>query len=259
MTSRQMTFDAIDNFRDYGDYATEAGRRVRAGRLFRSAHHGRMSDGDLERLGALGIGAVVDLRRPVERQRQPSRRPVGFDGRIIESDLDAVSEAPHITFLKSADLTPDSGRRFMTQTYGAMPFSPAHIEVFAAYFRALDKSDRPVVIHCAAGKDRTGLLAALTHHLLGVGRDDLLEDYLMTNTAIDLVGRAPEIARQMKEKTGREPSADAVVAFLGVEAAYMDAAFATIEDRAGSLDLYLRDVLGVDDGLRARIADRLAA
>ena len=75
MSDRLHAFEAIDNFRDYGDYATTAGRRVRPGRLFRSAHHARASEADLARVAALNLGAVVDLRRPGERRDQPSRRP----------------------------------------------------------------------------------------------------------------------------------------------------------------------------------------
>ena len=86
-----------------------------------------------------------------------------------------------------------------------------------------------------------------------------MEDYLLTNTAVDLVGRAPAIAGQLKEFTGREASHDAVVAFMGVEPAYLDAAIESIEARHGSLDGYLEQALGVDGALRDRIAERLAA
>ena len=258
MTSRIHAFEALDNFRDYGDYATAAGARVRPGRLFRSAHQASVTGADLERLAALDIGTVVDLRRPVERRRQPSKRPAGFSGQVFESDLDEAGEAPHITFLKTADLTPDSGRRFMTDTYRQLPFAAAHLDLFARYFRALGETDRPVLIHCAAGKDRTGMLAALTHHVLGVGRDDLIEDYLLTNVAVDLHGRAPAIAEQLMGFTGRAAPHDAVVAFMGVEEAYLDAAIAAIEARHGSIDGYLEQALGVDTALRDRIMERLA-
>ncbi|AQR60773.1 protein tyrosine phosphatase [Brevundimonas sp. LM2] len=258
MTGRIHAFEALDNFRDYGDYATTAGTRVRPGRLFRSAHQASVSDADLERLSRLDIGTVIDLRRPVERRRQPSRRPANFTGQVVESDLDETGEAPHITFLKTADLTPDSGRRFMTETYRELPFAPAHLDLFARYFRALGETDRPVLIHCAAGKDRTGMLAALTHHLLGVGQDDLVEDYLLTNIAVDLEARAPGIAEQLKAFTGRTASHDAVVAFMGVEAAYLEAAIAAIESQHGSIDAYLEQALGVDAPMRDRITERLA-
>src|SRR6476620_7980137 len=141
MPDRIHRFDALDNFRDYGDYATAAGRRLVGGRLFRSAHQARVSDADLDRLATLGIGTVVDLRRPSERRDQPSRRPPAFSGLVIESGQDDGSEAPHLTFLKTADLTPDSGRGFMTETYRRLPFEAAHLDLFGRYFAALGESD----------------------------------------------------------------------------------------------------------------------
>jgi len=259
MTGRIHRFEALDNFRDYGDYATVAGRQVAPGRLFRSGHQARASEADLDRLDAFGIATVVDLRRPSERRSQPSKRPPGFAGAVIESAHDDGGEAPHMTFLRTADLTPDSGRRFMTDTYRRLAFEPSHLDLFARYFRALGGTDGPVLIHCAAGKDRTGLLAALTHHLLGVHHDDMVADYLLTNTAVDLEGRAPGIARQLEAQTGRAASHDAVVAFLGVEAAYLDTALSEIAALHGSTDAYLEQALGVDATLRDRIGARLAA
>jgi protein tyrosine/serine phosphatase len=259
MTGRIHRFDALDNFRDYGDYATAAGRRITPGLLFRSGHQARASEADLERLGALGLTAVVDLRRPSERRDQPSKRPSAFSGVVIESFHDDGGEAPHMTFLRTADLTPDSGRRFMVDTYRRLPFEPSHLDLFSRYFRLLGETDGPVLIHCAAGKDRTGLLAALTHHLLGVHHDDIVADYLLTNTAVDLEGRAPGIARQLEARTGRVVAHDAVVAFLGVEPVYLDTALAGIAAQHGSTDAYLAEALGVDAALRERIGARLAA
>ena len=259
MTDRIHRFDALDNFRDYGDYDTAAGRRIATGRLFRSAHQARVSDADLERLGGLGIGTIVDLRRPGERRDQPSKRPAGWTGQVQDSDLGPDGEAPHITFLKTSDLTIDAGRTFMTGLYGTLPYEPAHLDLFARYFRALGEGDGAVLIHCAAGKDRTGTLAALTHHLLGVHHDDLIADYMLTNTAVDLEGMAPKVARQLEKVTGRAPAHDAVIAFLGVEPVYLETAFAGIEDRHGSLDAYLEQALGVDSALRDRIGERLSA
>ncbi len=257
--TRILAFDAIDNFRDYGDYATAAGRRVRPGRLFRSAHHARAEAADLARLAALGIGTVVDLRRPGERRHQPSRRHEGFGAAVIESDHDDGGEAPHITFLKSADLTEESGRAFMHEAYRRLPFEPPHLDLFSRYFRALADGDGAVLIHCAAGKDRTGLLAALTHHLLGVSRDDMIADYLLTNSAVNLETRAPDIARQLEAMTGKRASHGAVVAFLGVAPDFLETAFTAIEARHGGLDAYLEQALGVDAALRDRIGQRLAA
>ena len=87
----------------------------------------------------------------------------------------------------------------------------------------------------------------------------LVEDYLLTNTAVDLAGRAPSIARQLETMTGRPVAHDAVVAFLGVEPVYLETAMAEIVARHGSVDQYLEQALGVGAALRDRIGDRLAA
>ena len=258
MSDRLSPFQAIDNFRDYGGYAVGEGR-IASGRLYRSAHQARATETDLEALAALNLATVVDLRRPSERRDQPSRRPAGWAGQVIESAHDDGGEAPHITFLKSADLTEASGRAFMTDTYRRLPFETAHVDLFSRYFRALAEGDGPVLIHCAAGKDRTGLLAALTHSLLGVSRDDLISDYLLTNVAVDLEGRAEGIARKLTEMTGRPASHGAVVAFLGVEADYLDGALKEITTRHGSIRAYLEQALGVDAALAERIRARLTA
>lgn len=261
MNPRIQTFDGVENVRDYGDYDTAAARRIAPGRLFRSGHWANASDADLERFQALGVATVVDLRRAVEREQQPSRRPAGCTATLITTPAspDDLTEAPHIQFLKSRDLTPDSSREFMTSAYRRIPYEAPHLDLFSRYFRALAEGDGPVLIHCAAGKDRTGILAALTHRMLGVHADDLIEDYVLTNAAVRLEERAPEIAERLSRWSGRPASPEAVVAFVGVEAAYLDEAFAEIDRRSGSLDAYFAEALGLDAATRERIAERLLA
>jgi protein tyrosine/serine phosphatase len=259
MSARVWPFEGVENFRDYGDYATAGGARLRPGRLFRSAHHSRATDADLARLGELGIAAVVDLRRSSERAAQPNRRSAGFVGELIESaDADA-GDAPHLVFLKTTDLTEATVRAFMLDTYRQIPFDPRHVDLFRRYFQALAAADGPVLIHCAAGKDRTGVLAALTHSLLGVHETDILEDYLLTNTAVRLEARTPEIAETIHRTYGRKPSPAAVRAFLGVEPGFLASAMAEIAARYGAVETYLATELGVTSELRGRIESRLLA
>jgi protein tyrosine/serine phosphatase len=259
MTERVFAFEGVENFRDYGDYATAAGLRLARGRLLRSGHHARASDADLVRLAGFAVGVVVDLRRASERAAQPCRRPAGFAGRVIESEDVAEGEAPHVTFLRTTDLTEHNVRAFMLDTYRAMPFDERHRDLFSRYFRALAEVEGAVLIHCAAGKDRTGLLAALTHHLAGVNEQDLFEDYLLTNSAVRLEARTPEIAAQIERSFGRKASDAAVRAFLGVEPGFLHAGFGEIRARHGTLDAYLEQALGVDRALRERLEARLLA
>ena len=255
---RLLRFDGIENFRDAGGYEGADGR-LAPGRLFRSAHQGRATDEDLRRLDALDLALVVDLRRPDERRRDPCRRPPAFGAQVIETALEGDAEAPHMKFLRETDLTAGNAHGFMLEEYRRLPFEPAHLEVFRRYFRALADVEGPVLIHCAAGKDRTGLLVALTHHLLGVSADEVMADYLLTNEARSLSAWAPRFAELIEREYGRRPPMEAVEAFLRVHPDWLRAAFDEIDSKAGGLDAYLATVLGADAELKARIARRLLA
>jgi len=241
---RILPLEGVENFRDYGGYAVPGGLRVVRGRLWRSAHHGAATDDDLARIAGLGLTAVVDLRRPTERANQPSRRPDGFAGRVIDCDAGDQAEPPHVAFLRETDLSAESARAFFLDYYRKAPFEPRHLELFGRYFEALDMG-RPVLIHCTAGKDRTGLLAALTHHLLGVDEADLLADFELTNRAARIETRLPQVTEAMTESLGRRPSETAVRAFLGVDRTYLAEAFGAIRREAGSVEAYLAG-LGLD-------------
>ncbi len=241
---RILPLEGVENFRDYGGYAVPGGLRVVRGRLWRSAHHGAATDTDLARIAGLGLTAVVDLRRPTERVNQPSRRLDGFAGRVIDCDAGDEAEPPHVAFLRETDLSAESARAFFLDYYRKAPFEPRHLELFGRYFEALDMG-RPVLIHCTAGKDRTGLLAALTHHLLGVDEADLLADFELTNRAARIETRLPQVTEAMTESLGRRPSETAVRAFLGVDRTYLAEAFGAIRREAGSVEAYLAG-LGLD-------------
>ena len=256
MKARILPLTGVENFRDYGGYAGAGGRRVAAGQLYRSAHHGKATADDLDAIGALNLAAVVDLRRPMERDAEPTPRPQGFAGRVIECDLGDRAEAPHVAFLRETDLTPQSARAFFLDYYTHAPYEERHLVLFRRYFEALGEVDGPVLIHCTAGKDRTGLLAALTHTVLGVHRDDILADYLLTNQAARLEDRAPTVAENLEKLLGKRPSDVAVRAFLGVEAGFLERALQAIAERSGSVDAYLAEI-GVDAAAAQRLRERL--
>jgi len=258
MTNRLLPLEGIENFRDFGGYGASDGRRMVQGRFWRSAHHGKATPADISAIRALDLTTVVDLRRPRERESEPSRRPDGFSGQIIQCDLGDRAEAPHVAFLRDTDLTPDSVDAFFMDYYAKAPFEPRHPILFRGYFEALLAAEASVLIHCTAGKDRTGLLAALTHHVLGVHRDDAISDFLMTNSAARVEARAPLVAQALAQSLGRVPSDTAVRLFLGVDGKYLDAALEAIARQCGSLESYLAG-LGVDAVATGRLRDRYLA
>lgn len=258
MSDRLLPFERIENFRDFGGYQTADGAIAR-GKLFRSGLHARATDGDLARMASLGLSTIVDLRRRSERLAQPSRRPDTWAGQVVESDLGGDGEAPHIQFLQTQSLTAQSARAYMGGAYSRMPYEPNHIDLFRTYLDALAKGQGAVLIHCAAGKDRTGLLAALTHKILGVHEDDVMADYLATNDAINLDARIDQMGQRLAKVTGRPVEPEAVVAFLGVEPAFLDHAWRAIEVQSGNVETYVQQVLGLGAADIARVRERLVA
>jgi protein tyrosine/serine phosphatase len=251
-------FEGLDNFRDFGGRPAGVGMRTRRGRLFRSAQHSRLSDRDLESLHALGIEAIVDLRLPAERRKQPSRRHPAFSGRVIESDHGAAEDNPWRLFVqRSGGFTAEQMREWQLDWYRRAAFERQHIELFGRYFAELEQARGAVLIHCAAGKDRTGLLAALTHHLLGVPDQHIVHDYLLTNNEATFARYQPTLVAMVASASGVTPDAAALRAAIFIEPAYLQAAFTAIADQYASLDAYLERALGVSPARRAAIRARL--
>ena len=253
---RHIDFEAIENFRDFGGYPTACGRGLVHGRLYRSGDHSRATEADLERLRALGVGAIVDLRQRSEREREPGRRWPGFAGEVIESDL--VSDTPDwVETLKTAPLTAEWWYENTLSHYRQNAFEPHHVAVFRGLMRHLAHGEGAVVVHCAAGKDRTGIACALVHHLAGVSREEMVADFLLTNDETRLARKMAAGAAFVERVTGRTPSDEAMRVAAQVYPGYLDALFESIEARHGTVDAYLEAVLGVDAALRETIRARL--
>lgn len=262
LSATPHSFSLIYNFRDFGGYATPDGP-VRTGLLFRSAHYADATPEDLSAFARLKMAAIVDLRRPGERVRYPTRRAEGCGAQMLSYGTETVDdEPPHLSFLTDPDPSIAKVQTRMTEIYREFAFDPGHIEIFSKAFRALSEIDGPLVVHCHAGKDRTGLIVALIHHLLGVSDEDRVSDYLRTNTESRIEDRLPEITKRFTDIVGRPITAaetDLMRHVYRVEPQYLAAAVEAIEAKHGSLDAYIRDVLGVTQAQASAIKRRLIA
>lgn len=252
------SLDGARNFRAIAPLPAAAGGTLKPGRIYRSDALNRLSDADLERVARLGIDTVLDLRRDDERRAAPSRwhRDAMPDTLVFDSppELEAVQVGAWRNNLLDGDFGADEAREWMRVTYTRMPRAllPAVSSAIARAARTGDDgAPGTVLVHCTAGKDRTGFVCAMMLEALGVPREAIVDDYLESARR-----RAPEdLAEALIAWSGLRPSARGVAAIrtiAGVDRGFLAAAYDTVERDWGSVPAYLAQA-GLDDALRARL------
>jgi len=172
-SDRHHPFEGCFNFRDIGGYPTADGNTVRWGRYFRAGRQDRMTDEDLEQVRELGIRTQIDLRRPDEAQDQ-GRGPLESMGAAYHN-IAVIPEGGSDQLSRLVGDTGISGARYL----GYLEFGPESwtrmFEIFAT------AGSHPIILHCTAGKDRTGVSTAFLLSVLGVDRALIEADYVLTN------------------------------------------------------------------------------
>ena len=248
---RILPLEGVHNFRDYGGYSTSSGGRLKRRRLWRSAQHGDATDSDLEAIDALELRRVVDFRGASEREANPCRRGPAFSAEVLFYEGETANLAPH---LEAADgvLDPGGAHRAMERIYRNLPNrKPVHW-VMRRYFAALAQEDGASLVHCLAGKDRTGMAVALLHHALGVHPDDAMADFMLTNVAGNIEARIAQGGDAIRARRG--PISDETIRVLmGVDERYLQAMRDALVESYGSVDAFLEEELGVDADTRERL------
>ncbi len=237
--NRLIELEGVSNFRDLGGYETADGRSVKWRTIFRSDTLASLTDNDVETVCGLGVTTACDLRYTEERANEPSRF---LDHDRVEVLALGLERRPGTSFLDSFELSTDpreTARTYLLENYREYPF------LYAGAYRAIFErllAGEQLIIHCTAGKDRAGTAAAMVLTALGVPRETVFEDYLLTNTYWDRGGREPP---------GMDD--DTIAAIFSAEVEYLAAAFETIETNFGTVDAYLADRVGLDEASRQRL------
>jgi len=241
---RRLPFSGAKNFRDLGGYQTIDGRTIRWRILYRSDSLHKLTETDLKQLTSLSLDRIIDFRAEHELVQEPDRLPANTGIRVVPIPiLDSSTEIwrdSREQFVKD-NLRNVDPTKYMIQTNIelATRFTP-QMQVFIHGLSAAN--GRPVLFHCAAGKDRTGFAAAILLRMLGVPQKVVMEDYLLSNQYY-LSAYKWDLALLQLVKGKR--FAAVVKGFLEVRSAYLATAFEAIDYRFGSFEKYVRDGLGL--------------
>jgi protein-tyrosine phosphatase len=250
-SERRLGFAGTPNFRDFGGYTTVDGRRVRWGFLFRSGQLSGLSDDDLQLMDSLGLDFICDFRREEEQVRDPSRLP-RRQPRAVPLPITPGSSESFFQQAGEDDGGSDTMYRFMVEIN--RDFVTAQSEAYRQMFaEILAVEEARFLVHCAAGKDRTGFAAAIVLAALGVPRETLMRDYLLTR---EFFSPDAEVKRLQRKYDLEHMQAQAVLPMLEVHEDYLAAALASIEAEYGDMATYLERALGVGASERAALQAR---
>lgn len=255
---RVLSFQGGCNFRDIGGYRTQHGASTRWGRVYRAGVLTYFTDDDHAPLTQLQVRAICDLRRAEEREREPTRWPdtatngLSWDDGLVTPTIRALS----------ADRPKNAAGMFdaMVALYRALP--TWMVGRIAGMFQAIEQGNIPMVVHCAAGKDRTGIAVAVLLRALDVPEETVIEDYLLTNTSGDFEAfiRSRQHAH-MGVTDNHMPllsmPEDMRRVLFSADAAFLQAAFEQIDRELGGIDAYLGKTAGLSDKTRERVRREL--
>jgi protein-tyrosine phosphatase len=238
---RHLNLAGASNFRDLGGYPGRDGRTVRWRQIFRSNHLGHLTEADIEVLRPLGLKSAFDFRGSEERiEALCGLKEIAVHSLPVEPTVVAALRARRAA---GVALSPADAQEVMRESY--RNYVQENTARYRALFQHLLEDRAPLVIHCTAGKDRTGFACALILQALGVPQDVISEDYLLTNR---YYRRDPAASSDLP---------DEVRQVLGtVQPAFLAAAFEAIGADYGDLESYFGDGLGIGAEERAALEAR---
>lgn len=253
---RKLPFEQAHNFRDLGGYLSGDGRYTRWGKIYRTDKLSSLSEQDQRYLQRLGVKRIVDFRSDEERNTAP--HTLHPESRILIDPLPINVEAAQIervtARLQEQNVSAEDMVEFLMSANRAMV---THFtDTYRNWIHSLLSDDHyPQLFHCTAGKDRTGLAAALLLRALGVSEETVMEDYLATNHYT--AARIDEIIRQIQEMDVFKVEETVIRTLFHVQPQYINAAFEVIAERYGDIETYLQDGLALDRFQREQLRDML--
>lgn len=254
LAERQLALQGTPNFRDLGGYETHCGRNLKWGKLYRSSKLSSLTDNDIYYVNRLGLTVICDFRQVLEQELEPSRLGVDNLAAITSLPVAPGSLDNFLDKLHGGIVEVDDSARLMRDINRELVVH--QIPQYAEMFRLLLMDDQQVLIHCASGKDRTGFGAALILDVLGVSRDRIVDDYLLTNKYLPLESEIERLSGEFTDSGGRALSGDVLRPLLEVRPEYLYACFEEIAKRYQSDEHFFETALQLDAQKIARLKEK---
>lgn len=267
MYEPKIILQGAPNARDLGGIETKDGKRVKHGRLIRSGMLSRLTDADIAYLHDIDLRKVVDFRTEAERRQKPDRLPEGAEHIIcpmLEDKLEGISRDKPETDDEEAERTVKMALRLMQRgrdggeqmksLYPVLVTMEHSVEHYREFFDILlHHEEGALLYHCTMGKDRVGTATALLLSALGVEREGIYADYMLT--AERCAPGTERLVAACRSYTSDPEVLEFIRMLDSVRPDYLDAAFDTIDEHYGSLEAFLRDKMCLDDEKRARLRE----
>ncbi|MCS3871042.1 protein-tyrosine phosphatase [Chryseobacterium ginsenosidimutans] len=239
----------VNNFRTVGNIKNVDGRTLKDGKFYRSGNLYKLKKSSFKELENLGIKEIIDLRNSKEIAQKPDNLPVGIiykNYSAFEDEGDQLDQAKKLV-LKGKVNGADADKRMLDFYKDYVTENP---EVIKKIITEILDSDRPILYHCTAGKDRTGITTALILTILKFDKETIYNDYLLSNNyRKKIINKRLNLANNLHFVY---PKMDVKVLekLSWVETDYLDASFNEINNKYGSIDAYIQQVLGISENKR---------
>jgi protein-tyrosine phosphatase len=258
---RRLPLEGTPNFRDLGGYETTDGHFVQWGKIYRSGVLSYLTSADLTYLSQLGIRVVCDFRTAQENADAPEKWIDGSTAERINLPIGTDSSksvtTPMQNFMASNPTIPQL-KEWMTKAYASFVFNSA--PEYARVFAQLKEDHLPLLYHCSAGKDRTGVFSALLLLALGVPQQTVLADYELTDHYLFDANAQADPSRQATARINKSLARltpEQRKALISASPEYLKSTLRSIDAKYGSFDNYRRQALGVSDSDLVTLRSRL--
>ena len=267
MYAPEIILGGAPNARDLGGIETLDGRTLRHGRLIRSGMLSRLDDKDIAYLKSAGLRTVVDFRTAAERIQKPDRLPEGTEYIVcpmLEDKTDGITHDKPETEDEEARRTVKMVRRLMERDpdgaaqmrslYPVLVTLEHSVLHYRQFFEILLRHEEGLLLyHCTMGKDRVGTATALVLSALGVSRDEIYSDYLITRSRC--AQGTERLVENCRRYTGNAAELEFIRMLDTVSEDFLEAAFDAIDENYGGMDSFLRGRMGLDDEKLSRLRE----